>query len=118
MESETVTTVKVPVRTSRAAKVGLPVLAGGLLFVGGWVEGVPRVEDDLSARVDAWLVGEGYEGVTSSFSGQDGTLHCTTPIDAPHANYATNEGAKRWGVRTLEWADGCVTFWRQWQSPA
>lgn len=44
---------------------------------------IPVVQNDLEDRVEEELVKNGIEGVTASFSGQDGTLTCAQPLGDP-----------------------------------
>ncbi|MGB8858875.1 MAG: fasciclin domain-containing protein [Ilumatobacteraceae bacterium] len=111
MNTTTTTTVttKVPVRTSRRAKLGLPLLAGGVLFAGGWIEGVPRIERDLEHRVDASIAAAGFSSVHSRFSGQDGTLRCDAPLMAADRDRLVEVAEGRYGVRVIELDNSCGT---------
>jgi outer membrane protein OmpA-like peptidoglycan-associated protein len=85
-------------------------LGGGvalsLVAAAGAIEGIPRAERDLERRVDRRLAARGFPGVHSSFSGQDGTLHCDEPI--ADADGARNAAENVWGVRVAKLADSCV----------
>jgi OOP family OmpA-OmpF porin len=85
-------------------------LGGGvalaLVAAGGALEGIPRAERDLERRVDRRLADRGITGVHSSFSGQDGTLHCDAPIADPAAARSIAEDV--WGVRVAHVADECI----------
>jgi outer membrane protein OmpA-like peptidoglycan-associated protein/uncharacterized surface protein with fasciclin (FAS1) repeats len=52
-------------------------------FAIGAVIFIPIVQNDLEDRVEEELIGDGIEGVTASFSGQDGTLTCAQLLDDP-----------------------------------
>ena len=54
-------------------------------FVAGSVLTLARVEDDLESRTAAALDDAGVDGVTATFSGQDGTIDCVAPLDEPRA---------------------------------
>lgn len=76
------TTTRVPVeRPSWRKVVGSTSLAGLLLFVLGWIEGVPRIENDLKGKSVAAAAKAGFT-ITADFSGQDGKLHCATALDS------------------------------------
>lgn len=81
-------------------------LAIGLLI---YVIGAPiyagRIEDDLTARVPAELADAGYQGISASFSGQDGTLQCEQPLPDPEAALAAAYDV--WGVRAIELDRSC-----------
>ncbi len=61
---------------------------------------VNRIEDDLEHRVPSELTAAGFEGITASFSGQDGTLTCDEPLDDPELARATAYDV--WGVRSID----------------
>ena len=59
-----------------------------------------RIESDLETRVPDELAALGYSGLSATFSGQDGTISCESPLADP-------EGARQaaydvWGVRAIE----------------
>jgi outer membrane protein OmpA-like peptidoglycan-associated protein len=88
-------------RRRRVVAVG----ALGLIGLGGAIEGVPRIERDLEGRVEAELRAAGIEGVTASFSGQDGTLRCVARLTDPSAAVAAAEAV--WGVRVADLDESC-----------
>ena len=59
-----------------------------------------RIEDDLEHRVPSELTAAGFEGITASFSGQDGTLTCDKPLDDPELARSTAYDV--WGVRSID----------------
>jgi outer membrane protein OmpA-like peptidoglycan-associated protein len=77
------------------------------LFIGGWIEGLPRVENDLTRKAEAAATAAGFD-VTATFSGQDGTLRCAAALD--DAGRATVlqavKGIK--GVRVATFDASCV----------
>lgn len=77
-----------------------------IVLVLGSVITLPRVESELENRVDAAAVAAGLDGVTSSFSGQDGTLRCVAPGDLPD-DELLDELRELRGVNTIELGDGC-----------
>ncbi len=81
---------------------GAAALSG--LFVVGAVVQVPRTETDLTVRVESKLAMAGVE-VRADFSGQDGTLYCTTPFTDPVR--AVNLARSVWGVRSIETDGSC-----------
>ena len=80
-------------------------LALALVAAGGAIEGIPRAERDLERRVDRRLADHGITGVHSTFSGQDGTLHCDAPLTDPAAARSLAEHV--WGVRVAHLASSC-----------
>ena len=60
---------------------------------------IPIVQNDLEDRVEEKLIDNDIVGVTASFSGQDGTLVCATPLDDPDQARRLAEGL--WGVRVI-----------------
>ena len=66
---------------------------------------VPVVQNDLEDRVEDELREQGVDGVTASFSGQDGTLVCAAPLDDPER--ARDLAATTWGVRVIALDDTC-----------
>lgn len=79
-------------------------LALGALFVVGAVVQVPRIESDLQSRVDERLTAGGF-AATSTFSGQDGTLRCATPLADSAAAVAAAQSV--WGVRIVTLDESC-----------
>jgi OOP family OmpA-OmpF porin len=80
------------------------------VFVIGATVTLTRVEDDLEGQIIDRLDNAGLAGVRVSFSGQDGTLTCTAPLDEPDAlvEVAAAVSDLR-GVRSIELAGICVT---------
>jgi OOP family OmpA-OmpF porin len=79
-----------------------------LVVAVGAVVTLPRVEDDLADRVEAELDDAGYPAVTATFSGQDGTLDCSSPLpdDAGLVAVAALAREVR-GVRSIDVTDAC-----------
>ena len=72
-------------------------LALGALFVVGAAVQVPRLQADLSRRVEQRLADDGVV-VDAAFSGQDGSLRCPAPLADPASAVAAAESV--WGVPT------------------
>lgn len=85
--------------------LGVGALLTGVLYVIGAPIFNDRIEDDLDRRVPAELDAAGYEGITASFSGQDGTLTCRAPLDDPERARAAAYAI--WGVRAIELDRSC-----------
>lgn len=92
----------------RRGSKGLVLLVGTIALVGLYVAGAvvvgPEIEDDLGARVPAALAAAGFD-VTAGFSGQDGTLRCTSPLADPGA--ARRLALDVYGVRAIELDPSC-----------
>ncbi|MDP2290857.1 MAG: OmpA family protein [Actinomycetota bacterium] len=93
-----------PSRSRRSILLG-GAAALAVLFVGGAVVQLPRIETDLQSRVDERLAIDGF-AATSSFSGQDGTLRCSAPLPDPAAAVAAAESV--WGVRSAALDGSCT----------
>ncbi len=82
---------------------------GVLAALAVYVIGAPifngRIESDLERRVPAELADAGFTGITASFSGQDGTLQCDSPLADPEA--ALDAAYEVWGVRKIDIDRGC-----------
>lgn len=80
-----------------------------VVFAIGATVTLTRVEDDLEGQIIGQLDGAGIAGVRVSFSGQDGTLTCTAPLDEPGAlvDVAAAAGDLR-GVRSIALAGSCA----------
>ena len=78
---------------------GIGLVATGLLYGVGAPIYNGRIEDDLERRVPDELSEGGFGGVIASFSGQDGTLTCSTPLPDPEATLQAAYDV--WGVRSL-----------------
>lgn len=94
-----------PASRYRRRILGVGALLTGALYVIGAPVFNNRIEADLDGRVPTELESAGFEGITASFSGQDGTLTCVAPLDDP-------EGARAaaydiWGVRSIELDRSC-----------
>jgi len=63
------------------------------------------VESDLEGRARSELADVGITGVAVSFSGQDGSIACSTPLDDPEAVQALLEAED--GVRVVAVDDTC-----------
>lgn len=94
-----------PASRYRRRILGIGVLLVGALYVVGAPIFVDRIEDDLDQRVPAELDAAGYEGITASFSGQDGTLTCRVPLEDPERARAAAYAV--WGVRAIELDRSC-----------
>ena len=75
-----------------------------LLVIGGPFF-AKRIESDLEQRLPTELAAAGFGGITASFSGQDGTLTCTAPLDDPEQAIAAASDV--WGVRAIEIDRSC-----------
>lgn len=80
-------------------------LAAVLLFAGGAYFFDTRIEDDLETRVPAALADQGFDGAKAKFSGQDGTLSCTTPFSDPPAAEEVARGVR--GVNKIKLDASC-----------
>ena len=76
-----------------------------VVFVLGSAITLPRVESELEDRVDAAAVAAGVDGLTSSFSGQDGTLRCTNGTVVSDEMLSQLSGLR--GVRKLTVGASC-----------
>ena len=88
------------------------IVAGGAaalvgLFVAGALVEVPRVEAELSLRIDERLATLGIVAV-SEISGQDATLRCVAALTAEQADAAVREAAAVHGVRVARLHESCV----------
>lgn len=92
-------------RRYRRRILALGVVAFLVLFVVGAMIFIPVVQNDLTDRVERSLADDGIVGVSASFSGQDGTLTCTTPLADPDAVEAAAEDL--WGVRSIDLDPSC-----------
>jgi len=100
-----VTPAALPASRFRRRIVGLGVVATGALYVIGAPIFVDRVEADLDARVPTELADLGFTGITAEFSGQDGTLACTAPLDDPEGARLAAYDVR--GVRRIELERSC-----------
>lgn len=94
-----------PASRYRRRILGLGALATGALYVIGAPIFNDRIESDLEQRVPAELASAGYEGLSASFSGQDGTLTCEAPLDDPEAARAAAYDVR--GVRAITLDRSC-----------
>jgi len=94
-----------PASRYRRRILGMGVLLVGALYVIGAPMYVDRIESDLDSRVPAELAAAGYDGITATFSGQDGTLTCIAPLDDPER--ARGAAYEIWGVRAIELDRSC-----------
>ena len=90
----------------------LRIVAGGAaaligLYVAGAVVEVPRVEAELSVKVDDRLAALGIAAF-SEFSGQDATLRCETPLNAQQAATVVREAQAVRGVRAAQLHRSCT----------
>jgi OOP family OmpA-OmpF porin len=100
-----VTTPAQPASRYRRRILALGALATGALYVIGAPIFASRIESDLESRVPAELAAAGFPGVTASFSGQDGTLTCESPLDDPEGARSAAYDVK--GVRAIELDRSC-----------
>ncbi len=94
-----------PASRYRRRILGLGALATGALYVIGAPIFNGRIETDLERRVPIELAAAGFDGLTASFSGQDGTLTCAGPLDDPEAARASAYDVR--GVRAIELDRSC-----------
>ena len=94
-----------PASRYRRRILGLGALATGVLYVIGAPIFNDRIESDLEQRVPTELAVAGFAGLTASFSGQDGTIACATPLDDPEAARAAAYDV--YGVRAIELDRSC-----------
>ena len=80
-------------------------VALGLTFVIGAPFYVDGVESDLEQRVPDELADAGFDGISATFDGQDGTLSCTRPLADPES--ARQAAYDVWGVRAIELDRSC-----------
>jgi len=85
--------------------LGIGALLAVLLLVIGAPFFANRIEDDLEARVPIELADAGFAGISATFSGQDGTLRCSAPLDDPEE--ALSAAYDVWGVRAIELDRSC-----------
>ena len=85
--------------------LGAGALATMVLLVIGGPFFAKRIERDLEQRLPTELAAAGFGGITASFSGQDGTLTCTAPLDDPEQAIAAASDV--WGVRAIEIDRSC-----------
>lgn len=98
-----------PVRSNASRNRRRILVAGVLAALAAFVIGAPlyvsRVESDLERAVPERLAGDGFTGITASFSGQDGTLSCTAPLSDPEM--AVDAAYDVTGVRTISLDRSC-----------
>lgn len=94
-----------PASRYRRRILGLGALATGALYVIGAPIFNGRIEADLERRVPIELAAAGFDGLTVSFSGQDGTITCAAPLDDPEAARAVAYDVN--GVRAIELDRSC-----------
>src|SRR5688572_27365874 len=98
-----------PVRTNASRYRRRVLVAGVVAALAAFVIGAPiyvsRVESDLERAVPERLAGDGFTGITASFSGQDGTLSCTAPLGDPEL--AVDAAYDVTGVRTISLDRSC-----------
>jgi outer membrane protein OmpA-like peptidoglycan-associated protein/uncharacterized surface protein with fasciclin (FAS1) repeats len=87
-------------RRYRRRILGLGAAVLVVTFAIGAVIFIPIVQNDLEDRVEEELVVNGIEGVTASFSGQDGTLTCAQPLSDPGRAKQLGEAVS--GVRVVD----------------
>ena len=87
-------------RRYRRRILGLGAVVFVLAFAVGAAIFIPIVQNDLEDRVEQELRDNGIEGVTASFSGQDGTLVCAEPLADPGRAQRLSEDV--WGVRVID----------------
>lgn len=89
-------------KTRRA--IGWWVAGAAAVFGVGSLVSVPHVENQLTERVTKKAAAAGFGGITATFSGQDGTVHCPQPVKSPSALKKLVED--EWGVRHVKFT-GC-----------
>lgn len=94
-----------PALRYRRRILGVGALLTGALYVIGAPIFNNRIEADLDGRVPDELEAAGFQGITASFSGQDGTLTCAAPLDDPERARAVAYDI--WGVRAIELDRSC-----------
>ncbi len=98
-----------PVRSNASRHRRRILVAGVVAALAAFVIGAPiyvsRVESDLEHAVPERLAGDGFTGITASFSGQDGTLSCTAPLTDPEM--AVDAAYDVTGVRTISLDRSC-----------
>lgn len=77
-----------------------------MIFVLGAAVTIPRVHNDLEDRLSERLADDGVDGVSISFSGQDGTITCDAALDDPAAVRERAESLH--GVRVIELDRSCT----------
>ena len=85
---------------SRNARVAFGLLAFALLFLVALAVAVPRIENDLTQRVERQLTAAKVNGVGVTFSGRDGTMQ--GPARQEQAAFAAV--TDREGIRTLDYS--------------
>ncbi len=93
-------------RRYRRRIIGWGALALVVVFAFGAAIVLPVVQNELTDRVEDELDGAGIDGVTASFSGQDGTLRCSSPLDDPESVADLAEDTD--GVRAVELDRSCT----------
>ena len=94
-----------PASRYRRRILGAGAVLTGLLYVVGAPIFNSRIESDLERRVPAELDAAGFEGISASFSGQDGTLTCRAPLDDPEGARAAAYDIR--GVRAIDIDRSC-----------
>ncbi len=97
----------IPFGRYRRRILGLGGLALVVTFAIGAAIFIPVVQNDLEDRVEEELGDAGVDGVTASFSGQDGTLTCASKLDDPDEAEALAEDVH--GVRSIDLDRTCST---------
>lgn|GEM_PF-464618 len=93
-------------RHYRRRIIGLGALAFVVIFAVGAAIFIPVVQNDLVDRLGDRLATDGVDGVSISFSGQDGTLECDTPLADPDAVVERSESLH--GVRDITLERSCT----------
>lgn len=96
---------RVAVSTFRRRVLGVGLVLAAVLAALGAPWYLQRVDDDLSLRVPERLAAAGYDGVRADFSGQDGTLTCSSPLAEPAV--ARDVAATVHGVRSIRMDRSC-----------
>lgn len=100
-----VSSSNVPASRYRRRILGVGAVVTGALYVIGAPIFNSRIEADLERRVPAELDAAGFEGISASFSGQDGTLTCRAPLDDPEGARAAAYDIR--GVRAIDIDRSC-----------
>lgn len=96
----------VSVRRYRRRVVGWGAAALAVVFATGAAVALGRVEDDLESRSAAAVEALGVDGVTVSFSGQDGALSCSSGLADP--DVVVDEVGSLRGVREIVLDESCT----------
>lgn len=98
-----------PARSNASRRRRRIAVVGVVLALAAFAIGAPlylsRIESDLERAVPEELAARGFDGISASFSGQDGTLWCAAPLSDPEL--AVNAAYDVRGVRAIELDRSC-----------